>query len=403
MRKDIIEEVRKAVREGIKINASQVARRFDCDPRTVRKYTNCIQNEEVIKKPYKKRQSKLSGFEEIIKEKVDCDASAYTIFKFIEKQGYTGKYTIVRQYCKTYKTDRFNKATIRFETEPGFQAQVDWKEEMTLINKEGKPVTFNIFLMVLGYSRMKYWELTLDRNQDTLFKVLINGLKYFNGVPKEIIFDNMKAVVDQSRTQFQEAQYNSKFYAFSRDVGFDIWACRPYRPQTKGRVESLAKFTNRLRAYSKEFSTIEELINIVNTVRDEINKEESRATGEKPVDRVKKEHLCPLPNLDLLDTYLNNSHIIRKVSKESMIVYQNKKYSLATKYIGKEVELKVNDNTLEIYYNNILISKHELSKNQFNYHLSDAVEILKSDVMRFKEDSDIESFAKEHLNIYDNI
>lgn len=81
-----------------------------------------------------------------------------------------------------------------------------------MTSRLGEVFDINIFLMILGFSRMKYLQLTLDRNQDTLKSALINGFKYYQGIPKEILFDNMKTVVDQSRSNFQEAVINQNFY-----------------------------------------------------------------------------------------------------------------------------------------------------------------------------------------------
>ena len=129
------------------------------------------------------------------------------------------------------------------------QCQIDWKEELTLINRRGDPVTVNIFLAILGYSRLKYIELTTDKTQPTLFRCLTNAIKFFGGTPQEMLFDNMKTVVDQSRTQFQEPVYNDTFYQFSKDAGFIPKSCIAYRPKTKGKVEVVAKLMNRLKAY----------------------------------------------------------------------------------------------------------------------------------------------------------
>lgn len=133
--------------------------------------------------------------------------------------------------------------------------------------------------MVLGYSRLKYIGLTLDRNQDTLKQELISALKSFGGVPKEILFDNMKSVIDQSKTQYNDAVINSNFYQFSKDIGFQVIACRPYRPQTKGKVETLAKIMERLRVYNYEFDTLDELDEIVRELNYDINNSISQATN----------------------------------------------------------------------------------------------------------------------------
>ncbi|MEB7776346.1 IS21 family transposase, partial [Enterococcus faecalis] len=87
-----------------------------------------------------------------------------------------------RRYCRNIRADKIQKATIRVETTPGLSAQVDWKEDLKLVNKFGEVISCNIFLYVLGYSRIKYLELTFDRSQTTLFRCLTNAFQYTGGV-----------------------------------------------------------------------------------------------------------------------------------------------------------------------------------------------------------------------------
>ena len=90
-----------------------------------------------------------------------------------------------------------------------------------------------------------YIELTFDQTQPTLFRCLINSFKYFGGRTEEILFDNMKTIVDQVKSNFTDVVINSKALQFSKDAGFKIVTCRSYRPRTKGKVETLAKIMNR--------------------------------------------------------------------------------------------------------------------------------------------------------------
>ena len=398
MRKDVYERMRIMKNEGIKPNYSEIARRWNCDYRTVKRYFE--QDITPIRKITK--PSKLDSYKPIIEEKVKIGCTAASIYNFIKKKGYKGKYTILRDYVSSIKVEAVQKATIRFETSPGLQGQVDRKERMKLSNRKGEIIEINIFLMLLGYSRMKYIELTLDRNQDTLMMAMINGFRYFGGVPKEILFDNMKTVVDQFRTNYQEAVINETFYQFSKAMSFEVCSCRAYRPQTKGKVEALAKLMSRLEPYNNEFETLEELEEIVRDVMSDINNDISYATNEEPIKLLEKEkeYLLPLPNQELINNYFTKP-ITRIVTKESMVTYMNKKYSLEPKYIGKIVFLEVSGDFLKISYDNKLIATHKLSEKKFNYCQKDMLLILKSDAMKFKEDEEIEDFAKKQLELYD--
>ena len=398
MRKDIYERMKIMKQGETKPNYAEIARRWDCDYRTVKRYFE----QDVVPTRKITKPSKLDPYRTIIKAKVDLGCTGSSIYHFIKKKGYDGKYSILRDYVRSIKVEGEQKATIRFETNPGLQAQVDWKEGMQLINRRGEIFEINIFLMLLGYSRIKYFELTIDRNQETLMMAMINGFRYFQGVPKEIIFDNMKTVIDRSRTNYQQAVVNETFYQFSKDMGFEVWPCKAYRPQTKGKVEALAKLTSRLNPYNNEFDTLEELEEIVREVMNDINNDESYATNEKPLTLLEKEkeYLLPLPNQELINNYFTKP-IRRIVTKESMITYMNNKYSLEPKYIGKSVNLEVSDTHLKIIYGKEIIATHKLSNRKFNYHQDHMVSILKSDAMKFKRDEEIEDFAKKQLELYD--
>ncbi len=397
--------------KGIKPNYAELGRQYNCDPRTVKKYYEAGKENELErlkKRQQNKKASKLDPFKEIINKKIELGCTAMAIFKYIEKKGYEGKYTILREYCKNKKQNETKKATIRVETNPGIAAQVDWKEDMVMHDKFGRTYQFNIFLYVLHYSKMKYITLTWDRKQDTLFECLKDAFEYTEGVPKEIWFDNMRTVVDRPRTQYKKVVFNNLFYQFSKDANFEPIACRPYRPQTKGSVESLAKFVEqRLRPYDYEFYDAVELIGLVNDLCHELNHLEiSQATEQRPIDVFKyeeKEHLNSF-NAKLLDTYIENE-CIRIVSKESMINFRKGKYSVPTKYIGEEVQVIFNNSTDEllIYYDGELIRRHNLSERKFNYIVEDMSEILKSDVFKHKDDKEILTYIENSLLLYDEI
>ena len=138
MRGDIKDSIDFLAKEDFEMyNKSELARRFNCDPRTIDRYIK-IHNGELIPKPSSRvYQSKLDGFKDVIIDKVDkYGCSAMGVYKFIQKKGYQGKYSILAEFVKNHKTEEIKKATIRFETNPGLQAQVDWKEDMTLVNRK---------------------------------------------------------------------------------------------------------------------------------------------------------------------------------------------------------------------------------------------------------------------------
>ena len=362
MRKDILNSISQMKEVKNLINKSEIARRFNCSINTVNKYLNIQENN----KSNRKYSSKLDNFKGIIIEKTDdFSANGRAIFNFIRDKGFTGSYGTVSKFIKEHKQEEQNKATMRFETTPGFQAQVDWQENFKIINKDGKEFEINIFLMILGYSRYKYVELTLDKTQDTLFECIMHACNSFGGVPHEVLFDNMATVVDRLASTYRAVVINKKFSQFAKDVGFVVNTCKPYRPQTKGKIECVAKLMDRLKVYNKEFTTIEELDDIVNKLMIEINNEDINF-AEKPIQRLKEEqkYLSSLPSIDCISQYFRQNKGY-KVSKESMITYKKHKYSVPIKYIGEYLTVSENEDTLNIYYTTDLIASHKISRQIF--------------------------------------
>lgn len=403
MRLDVLNQIDLILKGGecAIVSKAKMAKIMDCDPRTVKKYLDGYV-------PKKRRAitkaSKLDEFKQIINSKLELGCNAMSIFKFVQKDGYKGSYSLLADYANKHKCEELKKATLRYETSPGLQAQVDWKESLKMVSKSGEVFEVNIFLMILGYSRMKFLKLTSDRTQKTLFECMNKAFEYFAGVPKEILFDNMPTVVDRVNSRIGNVKINTKFLQYSKDVGFNVITCKAYRPQTKGKVEALAKLVDRLKVYNNEFETYEELQDIVNKFMEEINNEISQATNQKPIDRVKKEtkYLLPLPSQDIFKTYISSPKEY-KVSKESMVMYKGLKYSVPTDLIGESVSVKETDEYIHIYYTTNLVTSHRKSGKFLNYKKEHIEKIAKSDAFKGKSRDDIEEFVNNFLSDYDEL
>lgn len=407
MRRDILEGVYLHIMSETKPNFAALAKQFDCDYRTVKRYYDlgleCKLDELTQKR--RPKSTLLDDYTEIINDKLALGCTAMSIYYFICKKGYKGSYVTVKRYCRKERECKIQKATIRVETSPGLSAQVDWKENVRMVSRHGELFLVNVFLYVLGYSRMKYIQLTVDRQQKTLFHCLNEAFLYTGGVPEEIWFDNMRTVVDRSKTQFTRVVFNERFRQFSKDSGFQPIACRPFRPQTKGKVEALARTVERLNVFNHEFEDFAELDKIIHEFNYDLNFDEiSQGTMERPVDRWSKEKQA-LKALEphILSSYFEESFDQRLVSKEAMIVHDYQKYSVPLKYIGKRVTLRMDESTLKIYDEDELIREHSIRGKPLNYHRDDYVAILRSDVFKHLEEDELERYVDENLQAYDDL
>ena len=404
MRKDITVE-KLTLEGGNKLNKTELARQFGCCWETIDRRLN----PDKYKKIKKKRiyNSKLDPFKSIIDEKLEkMNVPATGIYFLLKtKYNFTGKYGIVRKYVSEKKEQIITTLTIRFETVKGYQSQVDWKEKLKLHDTNNNENVISIFLIVLGHSRYKYIELTFDQKQETMFKCLTNAFKYYGGTTEEILFDNMKTIVDQVRSNYTQVVINSKANQFAKDAGFKIITCMPYRPRTKGKVETLAKIMNRLKAFDYEFKDIKELNEIVKKLNYELNYEEkSQAIDELPIKLFinEKEYLKPV-NYEILENYslIEKTY---KVSHESMISYQGIKYSVPIQYIGKPITVKDTDNVIYLYYNKKLICSYRKNeKYKYNYKEEDYIDILKHSIFTEKTESELEEYIDKNLNSLDRI
>lgn len=413
-RKDVLERISYEMKKNREkdpdgLNYAQIARDMGCDYRTVKAAVARIKSAgpdgQAAKGPSRPpRPSVLDGFRDTVRGKVDGKCKVSAIFRFIKGMGYEGGLTTLKVFCKEYRDGRQAAAQIRFETSPGVQGQVDWKESMTLRDRDGNPHTFNVFLMVLGYSRAKFLELTEDRSRATMERCILDAIEYFGGSPSEVLFDNTKAVVDRASSSFGSATVNQAFAAFCKECLFKPLACVPYRPQTKGKVEDLAKLCENLRAYDGEFSDLSELSGIVRGFCDSLNSEVSQATGERPREALARErpHLSR-PDLGAIRRDYLSAPEVRRVGKDSLISFGGRRYSVPPRYIGRQVAVEARGGKLRVAVDGIEVAAHDLPGGMVNYEEGHYVEALLAGPLRGKDEDFVREVAKANLAVYDSI
>ena len=266
---------------NIKPNFAELAREYNLDWRTVKKYYDGYEG----KPKHRSKPSKLDPYLDIIKQKLSIrGVTARAVYEFIldEKDSNIGTYSNFNKYIKSkgLKPVKTPKGHPRFETEPGVQAQVDWKEDISIANRYGEIFTFQVFDYKLGYSRYPVFTYKLQKTRQDVFDCLIASFKATGGVPREILFDNMASVVDIGGNK---RSINSKMRAFAKDFNFKIKLCKPRHPFTKGKVEILNKFLDWILPYEGEFETEEELIEILHHINNKVCQRICDETGVPPI------------------------------------------------------------------------------------------------------------------------
>lgn len=344
---------------------SAISRETGLDRKTVRKYIQQGKKQAPKKKKRKTRTSKLVEYEETIKNYLSGSEKewppATVIYEELIKRGYTGSLSLVQKWIKQYKQVHFPKIVIRYETLPGKQAQVDWGEKKITDKRTGLTIKVYIFCMTLSFSRNRF--VYFFRRADMYHFLLghILAFEYFGGVVEEILYDQNRCVV--LKPGIKDAEYNSKFLDFAHHYGFYPRLCRPYRPQTKGKVENLVRYVK------KNFLTTQSSPNLDLLNRNgrlwlkKVNNKVHSTTGKIPAQQLKKEPLRDIKDIERYDLYYLET---RRVYNDSTFSFYSQRYSVPPMYIGKTVSLKYRPYNLrlEVYYNNTLITQHRMDSGE---------------------------------------
>lgn len=349
---------------NIKPNYTELGRKYNCDPRTVKKYYEGYEG-----KPSKRKvSSSLDVYKEEIKEKINYPGATKTgVYQFMkDKYKDIGSYSnfsyFIRKQQLIEKQSK-NSPHPRYETPYGKQLQFDWKEDITMTNKYGEVFNFNIFSAILSSSRFHNFEYSKNRTRMDVERCLVKTFKKIRGVTEEILTDNMSSIVNNNTHKFV-----SEFITFCKDIGVKPKHCKVRKCETKGKVESQNRFMSWLIPYNNEFETEKDLIEIIETITKKVNQEINETTNCSPIFLYskEKEHLKPLPNKELLEQYENDIKSY-KVPNTFLVTYKGNGYSVPPQYINKIVKLIELDNKLYIYYNEELLCCHDITANKINY------------------------------------
>lgn len=360
---------------GLKLNYSELERQYGVSRKKIKK----MHMGEYDKPNIREKKSSLDKYRDLIIEKLSIPGStAAGIHRYMVKNvDETIKYNTLKHYIWKHnlKGKAKSKETMRFETDFGHQAQVDWKENVKLISKHGEIFVVNVFVMILSASRRKYFELTVSKNQYVLKNCIINAFEFFGGVPNEVLFDNMRTVAD---IKDGHRKVNRKLKSFADDLGFKPRLCPVRSPQTKGKVESQMKYLDDLKLYNEEFESFDDLNNIVKNLQKTVNNQISQAHNQIPnlLYLKEKEYLNPM-NVKFAKT-LKSPLDTHKVSNESLISYKGNKYSVPVEFINKRVFIEPLNDELYVYYNTSLIAIHQLSNNKINFQKNHYEDIVRS-------------------------
>ena len=338
-------EIQELKRQGLSI--SQIAAHTGFNRRTVRKYLS----QPGIPR-YKARASRptnLTPFLPFVEARLAAGVwNARVLLRELRERGYDGGYTLVKDYLQPKREAARQVAVRRFETPPGQQAQVDWGELGTVVLADGQKQTLSGFVFTLGYSRAMFGDIAMDQTLPTLLRLHEAAFAALGGVPREILYDHMKTVVLGIDAR-GEVAWHPVFREFAGYWGFTPRLCRPYRAQTKGKVESGIGYVRKSFLCGREADSVPALRAQFFGWQERIANRRVHGTTHQIVAEAweaEKAHLQPL--LGRAPFPLPGGQL-RRVGRDAYVAYQANRYSVPWELAGQEVEVREVGGQVEIW------------------------------------------------------
>ena len=338
---------------------SEIAERMGCSERTVRRALK--RGGPPPRRRAGTRASKLDPYKALVDRLLGEGVwNATVILAELRGRGYAGGISILRDYIRPKRALRKKaRGVVRFETAPGRQLQSDWGQIETVVGGERMRVHFAV--NTLGYSRRFHvWAAPCEDAEHT-YEGLIRAFEHFGGVPAQVWVDNQKTAV-VSHGPEGRVRFNPGFVELASHYGFRPRACRPRRPQTKGKDERVVRYVkeNFFQRY-RAFESLEHLNCQMDQWLTEVADVRVHGTHRAVVrERFEAErpYLSPLPRVRFDTSYRER----RRVALDAFIDVRGNRYSVPAHLCGETVAVRIGlDGTLKVFdAEGALVAEHRL-------------------------------------------
>lgn len=341
------------------MTVSAIARRTGLHRSTVAKYI-ARGIEPPAYGPRSPRPTKLTPFERYLRERIAAvpELTGSRLCREIRGLGYAGGYTALKDFLRQVRPRPAAGFEIRFETPAGRQAQVDFAHFRTVFTDEpGAERIVWLFSLVLGHSRMMWGRFVLHQDMQTLLRCHADAFAELGGVPAEILYDRMRTVFHRDDTEGGHIVYNATLRAFAAHYSYQPKACRPYRAQTKGKVERPYRYVREDFFLGGSFRNLEDLNLQFRAWLDQVANPRTHATTR----RVVAEHFAEeLPHLQALPAgpFQAVLQLERRITRDGMISLHGNLYSVPNATRRRIVEVHSTASEVRILEDGHLIAVH---------------------------------------------
>jgi len=337
--------------------AKRISRELGISRTTIKKYL-CLGS---WRPPVRRRTRKLEGMEFWLKDSFEKHRGNADVVRqeLISEHGIHVSLRTVERAVLPFRQEAMVKAraTIRFETPPGKQLQIDFGS--TQVSIGGEKVKVYLFVATLGYSRRFFVTPFLHERQNVWFKGIEGAFSHFGGIPEQILLDNAKALVISHNPQEKEVVFNERFQAFAKYWGFNPAACAPYRARTKGKDERMVGYVKRNAIAGRTFLHWESFKAHLEKWTAEIADLRVHGTvEERPLERFLRDEAKALKQLPNKPSFIQIRELFRRVHVDACVEVDTNHYSVPCNLIGESVTVHVVGDMLKIFHRGAEVASH---------------------------------------------
>src|SRR5262245_46656264 len=334
----------------------EIARRLELDRKTVRRCLRQTQWEPYAR-PTRPDTLLASHADYLRRRASEVHYSAQILFQELRLlRGYQGSYETVRLFIQPLRAACLaaERATVRFETPPGLQSQIDWGQARVAFRH--RSVALHVFVLTLGFSRRSFYEPCLTETLPQFLDAHERAFEHFGGHTREHLYDRPRTVCAPAGER--RVAWNPTFKAFADYWGFEPRLCQPYRAQTKGKVESGVKYFKRNFLPGRQFVDEQDLRGPLGQWMAEIADVRIHGTThERPIDRFAREHARLVPTRQQPSFRLEAVQP-RIVADDYLVSLDANRYSVPFTLIGATVDVHRRDGRVLIFHRGTLVAEH---------------------------------------------
>lgn len=328
---------------------------------TVRRYLRGGDAAEVQTRPAARKLTATQRTEVVRLFDTTAEGNAVVVAQLMRERGVAVSVRNVQRVVERHRRDRraAELATVRFETAPGHQLQIDFGEKKVAIG--GRIERLLLFVAVLAYSRRIYVRAFRSQRHDDWREGLAGAFRHFGGVPHTVLVDNARALVLDRRGEGGAARLHPAFDAFCRDWGVTVRACRPYRARTKGKTERGVGYAKSNAIAGRSFETWAHLEQHLSTWMLAADERVHGTTRETPATRFARDEAGALRPLPARPMPVRQRRLARRVATDCFVDVDTVRYSVPFRLVRRAVEVLVGDDEVLIFDGATLVARHARS------------------------------------------